>query len=76
MNATWITLTVVAIVGITKLLTYLLGKPRKIEKLKEKERAILEEMREVAYRSDGLRISHLERELKLLRETLARFSAK
>ena len=76
MNATWITLAVVSIIGLTKLLTWWLGRPRRIDKLQEREREILEEMRNAAARSDGLRISNLERELKLVREDLTRLGAK
>lgn len=74
-NATWITLAVVAIVGLTKLLSWWLSKPRRIDNLKEREREILEEIREASIKLDSVRISRLERELKFVREDLARLGA-
>lgn len=75
-SATWITLAVVTILGLTKLLTWYLGKPRRIQKLQEKERAILEDLRSAVASLNTMRISMLERELKLVREDLARLNAK
>lgn len=76
MNFTGITLAVVAIVGLTKLLTWWLGKPRRLTKLREIERAILEEMRGALSHGDTVLISRLERELKLVREDIARLDPK
>ncbi len=76
MNATWITLAVVSIIGITKLLSYLLGDSRKLKKLQERENDLEEKLRIAVKRFDTLRISLLERELKLVREDIVRITGK
>jgi len=76
MNATWITLLVVAILGLTKLLTWWLGKPRKLEALRRREREILEKMRTAAGHSDDIAIARFEHELNLVRQDLAFLTGK
>ena len=76
MNITLITLIGITIIGITKLLTYLLGDKRKLRQLENRKNEILEEMRDAAKDNDTARISTLERELKLVREDIARITGK
>ncbi len=70
-NATWITLAVVAVIGVTKLLTYLLGDKRKIRQL---EKEILEKEKEYAEalaKNQTILLTIVDRELRLLRQALA-----
>ena len=76
MNSSWVTLAVVSILGITKLLSWWLGKPRKIEKLR-KERAVLHErLRHALQFNDTVAISNITIELERVRKALLDLDAK
>lgn len=70
MNATWITLAVVAIVGVTKFLTYLWGDKRRIRILQDKLAQKEKEYAQALAKNDTIRMSLLDIELRELRGTL------
>lgn len=74
MNATWITLTVAIVIGMTKLLTYLLGDKRKIRKVKQEIEQKEKEYAKALARNDTVAISILDIELRQLRAELKSFT--
>ena len=68
LNATWITLAVVLIVGVTKLLTYLLGARRRKRQLREMINELEKELRAALVANDTIRISTISAELSRLRD--------
>ena len=59
MNVTWVTLAVAIIVGITKLLTYLLGSKRKVNILKARQYELEEQLRVALAKNDKIGRAHV-----------------
>lgn len=76
MTVTWISLAVAIVLGLTKLLTYLLGDARKIRKLKAREYALMVEIRAALAKNDTVRLSAIEHELAWVRAQLRDFDGK
>ena len=70
MNATWITLSVAVVIGMTKLLTYLLGDKRRIRKIKEEIEQKEKEYAEALANNKTVTISILDSQLRKLRAEL------
>lgn len=70
MNFTWITLAVGIVVGLTKLLTYLLGDKRKLRILKDKESCLEINLRTAISVNDTVAISAISVELDKLRKKI------
>ena len=73
MNATWITLSVAVVIGMTKLLTYLLGDKRKVRKVKKEIEQKEKEYAQALAKNDTVAISLLDIELRRLRSELKSF---
>lgn len=66
-----ITLLIVSVVGLTKLLTWWLGKPRRLANLRKQEEELLHELRKATVFLDTKRMAYLEYKLKRLRKTIS-----
>lgn len=75
-NATWITLAVVTVSGLTALLTYLLGDKRKIRILEGRKDALQKRLREALARNDTVAVSAISLELDGVRAQLRNFDRK
>ena len=71
MNATWITLAVVTIVGVTKLATYLLGNKRKIKKLQKQLQEMEAKYEQALAKNDTVTMSFLDVDMRRVRQKIA-----
>jgi hypothetical protein len=74
MNATWITLAVVTIVGGTKLVSYLLSDKRKLGSLRIQLKKKEDEYAEALACTDTIAMSIFDIDMRLLREEIARIT--
>ena len=71
-----ITLAIAIVVGLTKLLTYLLGDKRRLRKLKERLYVLERELDEALAKNDTVRISNISTELDRVRRQIRDINGK
>ena len=71
MNATWIGLAVAVVLGLTKLLTYLLGDKRRLRQLREELLKTEKEYAQALAKNDTVNISLLDAKLRRMRAEIA-----
>ena len=71
MNATWVGLAVAVVLGLTKLLTYLLGDKRRLRQLREELFETEKEYAQALAKNDTVSISLLDDKLRRMRAEIA-----
>jgi molybdopterin converting factor small subunit len=72
----WIALATALIAGLTALITYILGTPRKIKLLKARQYELEQKLRTALAKNDTVAISSITIALECVRAQLADFNAK
>ena len=70
MSFSWIALASAIVVGLTRLLTYLLGDKRRVRKLKERKAELEKELRQALADNDTVRVADISSELDRVRAQL------
>ena len=70
-NASWITLVVVCVALATKIFSWYIDKPRRLAELRKRENEILDDLRWATVHLDTRRMALLERQLCIVRKSIA-----